>query len=177
MKTRLLFGLAIVLLALSVLLVVSQAMKLGPFGPSDSQHAFIYWAICILIFILIVTLGFILFKEFVKLYYARQSNQEGSRIRTKLVIGVLTLSLVPVFFLVVFSYELNAWFTAPAQNQHDLFRSVAEMLQKEMQDETTAQAQLLAALPETRLLVQGVHTPGFLEKFCTDQELESAAVF
>ena len=183
MKKRLLIGLAIVLLALSVLLVASQAFRLERFGPSDPQHTFIYWAICILIFILIVTLGFILFREFIKLYYARQSNQEGSRIRTKLVVGALALSLVPVLFLVFFSYELlgynmNAWFTRPAQDQHDLFSSVASMLDKEMQDETNAQASLLAALPETRLLAQaGVRTPGFLEKFCNEQELESAAIF
>jgi PAS domain S-box-containing protein len=183
MKKRLLYGLAIVLLALSVLLVVSQGSSLGSFGPSDPQHTFIYWAVFILIFVLIVTLGFILFREFVKLYYARQSNREGSRIRTKLVLGALTLSLVPVFFLVMFSYvvlsyNMNAWFTKPAQNQHDLFASVAKMLQKEMQDETNAQAALLAALPETRLLVQaGVRTPGLLERFCNEQELESAAVF
>jgi two-component system nitrogen regulation sensor histidine kinase NtrY len=181
MKKRLLYGLAIVLLALSVLLVVSQAMNLK-FLPSDSHHTFLYWAICILIFILIVTLGFILFRESVKLYYARQSNQEGSRIRTKLVVGALALSLVPVFFLVVFSYVLfghnmNVWFTKPAQKQHDLFNDVAKMLHKEMQDETDAQALLLASQPETHLLVEaGLRTSGFLQKFCDEQELESAAV-
>lgn len=183
MKKRLLIGLAIVLLAMSVLLVVSQASKEGRLVPSDPQRTLIYWAIFILIFILIVTLSFKLFREFVKLYYARQSNQEGSRIRTKLVVGALALSLVPVFFLVSFSYvvlshNMNVWFTKPAQKQHDLFAEVAGMLHKEMQDETDAQAQLLAEKPETRLLVQaGVRTPGLLEKFCDDQELESAAVF
>lgn len=183
MKKRLLIGLAIVLLAMSVLLVVSQASKEGRLVPSDPQRTLIYWATFILIFILIVTLGFKLFREFVKLYYARQSNQEGSRIRTKLVVGALALSLVPVFFLVSFSYvvlshNMNVWFTKPAQKQHDLFAEVARMLHKEMQDETDAQAQLLAEKPETRLLVQaGVRTPGLLEKFCDDQELQSAAVF
>ncbi len=158
MKKRLLYALAIVLLALSVLLVVSQVSKLGRFGPADPQHTLIYWAVYILIFILIVTLGFILFREFVKLYYARQSHREGSRIRTKLVLGALTLSVVPVFFLVwfslvVLSYNMNAWFTTPAQYQHDLFADVAKMLQKEMQDETNAQAALLAAQPQTRNLL------------------------
>lgn len=183
MKKRLLYGLAIVLLALSVLLVVSQSVReFGRFGTSDPQHT-IYWAVYILIFILIVTLGFILFREFLKLYYARQSNREGSRIRTKLVVGAFTLSVVPVFFLVwfswvVLSYNMNAWFTTPAQNSHNLFADIARMLQKEMQDETNAQASLLAALPETRLLAaSGIRTPGFLEKFCAEQELESAAVF
>ena len=62
------------------------------------------WATFILIFVLMVTLGFILFRELVKLYIARQSNQEGSRIRTKLVLGALTLTCVPAFFLVLFSF-------------------------------------------------------------------------
>ena len=191
MKKRLLYGLAIVLLALSVLLVVLQATRewtaerpgLGSFSPSNPQNTFIYAAIFILIFILIVTLGFKLFREFVKLYYDWQSNQEGSRIRTKLVVGALALSLLPVFFLVSFSnvvlsYNLNAWFTSPPQRQHDLFARVAKQLDKEMRDETNAQAALLAALPEMRLLVQaGVRTPGFLQHFCDQQELESAAVF
>src|SRR5437763_7905916 len=104
MKKRVLYGLAIVLLALAVLLVVAQGIREMRFGPGGAQQALIYWPIFILIFILIVTLGFILFREFVKLYYARQSNQEGSRIRTKLVLGALAVSIAPVFFLVWFSY-------------------------------------------------------------------------
>ena len=182
MKKRLLYGLAIVLLALSVLLVVSQATKIGQFGVPDPQHTLIYWAVYILIFILIVTLGFILFKEFVKLYYARQSHQEGSRIRTKLVLGAITLSVVPVFFLVWFSFlvlstNMNAWFTEPPQRQHDLFADVAKTLQKEMQDETRVQASLLASQAEIHdLLRSGKRTPGFLDRFCAEQELESAEV-
>ena len=182
MKKRLLYGLAIVLLALSVLLVVSQATKFGQFGLPDPQHTLIYWGVYILIFILIVTLGFILFREFVKLYYARQSHQEGSRIRTKLVLGAITLSVVPVFFLVWFSFlvlstNMNAWFTEPPQKQHDLFADVAKTLQKEMQDETNVQAALLASKAEIHELVKsGTRAPGLLDRFCAEQELESAEV-
>src|SRR5262249_36609058 len=91
MKKRLLIGATVVALVISVLLVVSQAFNLtqfGPqFGPADPTQTFIFWAISILIFVLMVTLGFILFREGVKLYIARQSKVEGSRIRTKLVLG------------------------------------------------------------------------------------------
>jgi PAS domain S-box-containing protein len=184
MKRRLLYGSAALLLALSVLLVVWQgSFNLGQFGPSNPGQTLIFWAISSLIFVLMVTLGWILLRTGVKLYIERQSNREGSRIRTKLVVGALTLSIVPVFFLVLFSVDvlsrnMMAWFTRPADQQLRLFVDVASMLKKEMRDETSAQAALLAALPETRqVLAGGPRTDGFLERFCREQELVAAAIF
>jgi PAS domain S-box-containing protein len=184
MRKRVLYGLAIVLLALSVVLVVWQgSFRLGPFSPEGAQLALTYWATLVLIFILIVVLAFNLAREFLKLYVARQANEEGSRIRTKLVVGALTLSVVPVFFLVFFSYEVfsfnaNKWFTEPAEVRRDQFIGLATSLKKEMHDRVEAQAALLALQAETRrLLEDGVRTPGFLERFAKHQGLDSAAVF
>src|SRR5262245_32118834 len=107
LKKRLIFGSGVFVLALSVVLVVWQgSFSMGEFGPANPQQTFVFWAISILIFVLMVTLGFILFREMVKLYVARQANQVGSRIRTKLVLGALALSCVPVFCLVLFSFEV-----------------------------------------------------------------------
>jgi nitrogen fixation/metabolism regulation signal transduction histidine kinase len=189
MRKRLLYGFAAVLLVISVVLVVWQgSFGLRQFGLSQFDHpspsqTLIFWAISILIIILMLTLGWILFRTGIKLYIERQGNQEGSRIRTKLVVGALALSSLPVFCLVLFSYEvmnvnLKGWFTEPVQQQVDVFVGLATTLHKEMQDETNAQAALLAAQPETRqLLAGGGRTPGFLEKFCKDWELVSAAIY
>jgi len=184
MKHRFLYGCAALLLVLSVLVVVWQgSFNLGRFGPSNPGQTLIFWAISSLIFVLMVVLGWILFRTGVKLYVERQSHREGSRIRTKLVVGALTLSIVPVFFLVLFSVDvlsrnMMAWFTRPADQQLRLFVDVASMLRKEMRDETSAQAALLAALPETRqVLAGGPRTEGFLERFCGEQELVAAAIF
>ena len=58
MKKRVLYGLAIILLAMSVLLVVWQgSFRLGHFSPEGAQQALIYWATLVLIFILIVVLA------------------------------------------------------------------------------------------------------------------------
>ena len=184
MKKRLLYGSAVVLLVISVLLVVWQgSFNLGRFEPADPGQTVIFWAISSLIFVLMVTLGWILFRTGVKLFVERQANREGSRIRTKLVLGALTLSIVPVFFLVLFSVNvlnrnIAAWFMRPVDQQMRLFVDVALMLRKEMRDETLAQAGLLAAQPETRLLLAGgPREPGFLERFCHEQELAAAAIF
>src|ERR1019366_6944861 len=183
MRKPLVYGFAIVALVLSVALVVWQgSFSPWQFGPSDPYQTFIFWAISSLIFVLMVTLGFMLFREGVKLYVERQSNREGSRIKTKLVVGALTLSFLPVFFLVLFSYEvlnhsLEAWFRKPADNEVQLFVEASVLLQRDFQDKVSTQAALLAAQPETRLLlVDGMSTPGFLQRFSKIEGLLSAAI-
>ncbi|HTS30664.1 MAG TPA: ATP-binding protein [Bryobacteraceae bacterium] len=184
MKKRLLFGFGGVLLALSVLLVAWQgSFSLGQFDPSNLRQTFLFWATSVLIFVLMVTLGFRLFTELAKLYIARQSNRDGSKIRTKLVLGALALSCLPVFCLVLFSYEvlshsLNRWFTNPVESQVTTFTKIAELLTHEMQDEVNAQAALLASQPETvQVLTGGAPSPGFLEGFAKAQESQFAAVY
>jgi two-component system, NtrC family, nitrogen regulation sensor histidine kinase NtrY len=183
MRKRLLYGLAAVLLVISVALVVWQgSFRLSRFHP-DTGQTLNLWAVSTLIIILMLTLGWILFRTGIKLYIERQSNQEGSRIRTKLVVGALALSSLPVFCLVLFSYEvmnvnLNGWFTEPVQREVEAFTGLATHFHKEMQDETDAQAALLAIHPETRqLLSEGIRTPGFLEQFCKQWDLKSAAIY
>jgi two-component system, NtrC family, nitrogen regulation sensor histidine kinase NtrY len=183
MRKPLLYGFAIVALVLSVALVVWQgSFSPWQFGPSDPYQTFIFWAISSLIFVLMVTLGFMLFREGVKLYVERQSNREGSRIKTKLVVGALTLSFLPVFFLVLFSYEvlnhsLEAWFRKPADNEVQLFVEASVLLQRDIQDKVNTQAALLAAQAEThQLLTDGERTPGFLLRFSKAQGLVSAAI-
>jgi PAS domain S-box-containing protein len=183
MKKRLIYGFLLVLLALSTLFVVWEGSFKIDFHPNNPSQTIIFWAVSSLTFLLMVILGWILFREFVKLYVERQSRREGSRIKSKLVVGALTLSFVPVFFLVLFMYEamnraIGTWFTEPQQQELKVFDQVSRQLQREMQDETDAQAALLAAQPEVHGLVQAnAHTPGFLERFARQYELESAAVF
>jgi PAS domain S-box-containing protein len=184
MRKRLIYGSLSILLAISVILVVWEgSFNPGNFRPANPNQTLIFWAVSSLIFLLMVTLGWILIREFVKLYVERQSRREGSRIKTKLVVGALALSFVPVFFLVLFSYEvmnrnIATWFQEPAGNELKAFQAITRQLGKEMQDETDAQAALLAAQPEVRqLLEDGARTPGFLARFAASYELASAAVY
>ncbi len=160
MKKRLLLGTGVVLLAISVLLVAWQgSFNMGRIGPSNPDQTFIFGAIFLLIFILMVTLGFILFRELARLYIARHANQPGSRIRTRLVMGALALSCVPVFCLVLFSFEVlshsvDRWFTNPVDREVDIFVQAATLLEREMQDETNAQTALLAAKPEVHQFLE-----------------------
>jgi len=182
-RKRFLYFCGVVLLAISVALVVWQgSFNFGKYGPADPQETFIFWAISSLIFVLMVTLGFMLVRTIVKLYIDRRTGREGSRIQTKLVLGALALSITPSLFLVLFSYEvlnrnLDKWFSQPAEASHQTFVQISETLQNELRDETDLQAALLAAQPETRLLLeQGVKTPEFLQRFAREQNLAAAAI-
>ncbi len=180
MKNRILYGLALVLLILSATLVIWQgSFDFGGFRPNDPQQTFTFWAVSILIFLLMVTLGFMLVRISVKLYMERQSNREGSRIKTKLVVGALALSFMPVFFMVLFSiYVLNRtlekWFMGPVEAERVDFIRIAKVLEVEVREKAEAQAALLAARPETRALLQaGKGAPGELDQFCRAQNVDS----
>ena len=94
MRKRYLFWSGLALLAILLTLVVWQvSFSFGDYGPADAGQTFVFWAVSTLIFLLTVTLGFMLFRTGVKLYLERQANREGSRIKTKLLAGAGAQSL------------------------------------------------------------------------------------
>jgi two-component system, NtrC family, nitrogen regulation sensor histidine kinase NtrY len=153
MRKRYLFASGLVLLAILVALVVWQvSFNFGEYGPADTAQTFVFWAVSTLIFLLAVTLGFMLFRTGVKLYFERKSDSEGSRIKTKLVLGALALSLLPVAFLVSFSYgvlnrTIGQWFTRPAEGVKFSLIDTAVALGDEVQHRAQALANWIALMP------------------------------
>jgi two-component system, NtrC family, nitrogen regulation sensor histidine kinase NtrY len=161
MRKRVVYGSGTILLAILVALVVWQgSFDFGDFGPSSPEQTFTLWAVSTLIFILTVTLGFMLARNFIKLYVERHSNREGSRIRTKLVLGALALTFTPVVFLVIFSVNvvnrnLDKWFSRPAEDiRLDLIK-VGNAIDQESRDKAAAVADWLTSLPETERARRG----------------------
>jgi PAS domain S-box-containing protein len=184
MKKRLIYGSGIALLAVLVTLVVWQgSFDFTIFTPADPAQTLGLWAVSALIFILMVALGFMLVRNGVKLIVERRSNREGSRIKTKLVVGAIALSITPVVFMVMFSVEvmnhnLEKWFIRPMQKSKADFVAIAEALDKELQDKAEAQAALLAHSPDVRLqLGGGPAVRGYLEEFCSSHDVAAARVF
>jgi two-component system nitrogen regulation sensor histidine kinase NtrY len=183
MKNRLLYGSALVALMITVTLVIWQgSFDFGGYGPNGPEQTFIFWAISILIFLLMVTLAFMLVRIGVKLYIERRSNRQGSRIKTKLLIGALALSVMPVFFMVLFSVHvlnrnLDKWFSRPADQERLELVQIAKLLQDQARENAEAHAELLATQPETlRLLATGQKIPGRLKQFCREHNLAAAEI-
>jgi PAS domain S-box-containing protein len=182
MRKRVIYGSGIGLLIILIALVVSQgSFTVGP-SPSGPGTTLIFWAVSTLIFLLTVTLGFILVRTGVKLLIEHRQSREGSRIKTKLVIGALALSFMPVFFMVVYSVEvmnrnLAKWFVKPVEGEQVIIKEVSDAMRHEMHDKVQAQALLLAAMPETRLLLGGgVASHDYLSRFCIEQNISAAAL-
>jgi PAS domain S-box-containing protein len=174
-RKRILLGSGLAMLAILVTLVVWQgSFTLGSFAPSSLQQTFLFWVLSTVIFILTVTLGFILFRTAVKLYLERQSNRPGSHIKSKLVVGAIGLSVVPVFFLVLWSVSvlnrnLESWFSHPARNVNADLIQVANVLNQELRDKLSAQAQWLGAQSMAE-------SADFYERFCKANQIERAEI-
>ena len=164
---------------LVTLVVYQGSFSLGIEEPGSAT--WVLWAVSTLIFLLMVTLGFMLVRTSVRLYVERRSNREGSRLKTKLVLGALALSLLPVVFLFVFSvwvlnHNLNKWFSGPTQRLISLL-AVSEGFDREVRRRADAQARWLAALPEIGGYIStGVLAPGFPGNLCEQEGIAEAYV-
>ena len=77
MKRRMLIGTGGIALAILVTLVVwQQSFDFGTAGPENAEQTLLVWSVSTLVFLLTVTLGFMLFRTGVKLYVERRKNQE-----------------------------------------------------------------------------------------------------
>ncbi len=159
MKERVLTAIGAITLTVCVTLVIWQgSFTFGEFAPTSIEETYLFWAISTLIFLLMVTLGFMLFRTGVRLYIERQANRASTGLKTKMVVGALALSFVPVLFMVLFSFwvlnrNLDKWFSRPAENVQLNLWQLNVSLSAETQAKAEAQARWLAALPETRELI------------------------
>lgn len=183
MRKRFIYVFGTLLLAILVGIVVWQgSFDFGSFGPSSPEQTYTLWAVSTLIFILTVTLGFMLVRNFVKLYVERHSNREGSRIRTKLVLGALALTFTPVVFLVVFSVQvlnrnIDKWFTRPAEDIRLDLIAVGIAIDRESSAKAEALADWIGSRPETQRARTGDRqTELALQSLCVERDLAEVRV-
>lgn len=180
MRRRIALVCAGILFCVLLALVIWQgSFNFGSYGPVGLQQTVIIWAVSTVIFLLTVMLGFMLFRTTVKLYIERQSNREGSRIRSKLILGALALTLTPVLFSVLFSvYVLNRsltkWFSRPAENVAINLHEVDRAFRLESQERAEAEADWFSLLPQTQDAAQNRQVDNaFFKKVCASRRIES----
>ncbi len=183
MGKRYLYAAAIaVLTVLLALLVWQGSFTFGDFGPSNVGQIYIFWAVSSLVFLLTVTVGFLLFRTGVKLYIERQQDQEGSHIKTKLVAGSLIVSMLPVIFMVIWSVQIlnrtiDKWFSRPAQNIRLNLIEVGESLIRDSNQRAKAQAHWFAAMDSIEeYAVSGKSEAGKYAKVCTESGIVEAHI-
>jgi two-component system, NtrC family, nitrogen regulation sensor histidine kinase NtrY len=164
------FAAALIFLALLALMVWQGSFSFS-FSPSDPRETILLWAVDTVIFLLAVTLAFMLFRVGVKLYLDRQRNREGSRIRSKLLFGALALTLAPALFSALFNYTvlnrtLDKWFTLPQRGIDMNLDDLDKSYRKEAQERVQAEANWIGLLPETVDAARTGHiSAGFFKLF------------
>lgn len=183
MKQRYKFALGLALLLVLTGLVIWQgSFTMGGYAPASLEQTYVFWGLSTLIFLLTVLLAFMLFRDAVKLYVARRAGVEGSRIRTKIVIGALTLTFLPMLFLVLWSVEvlnrnLDKWFSRPGERVTFNLVDVAKSLEGESRRHADALARWVADSTELRGYLDTGHPPNeFLLGVCANTAIEEAHV-
>jgi len=162
---------ALIFLILLALLVWQGSFSFS-FGPSDVRETIVLSAVSTVIFLLTVTLAFMLFRTGVKLYIERQQNRQGSRLRSKLLFGALALAFAPALFSALFNYTvlnrtLDKWFTRPARGIEMNLQDLDSSYRKEAEGHVQAEANWIALLPETLAVAQtGQVNPAFFRTIC-----------
>ncbi len=150
----------IILLAMSVFLLlailVSQtAFDLRFLQPGNNQQIVVFAALSALIFLLFVALTFVLFRNLLKLFAERRLGVLGSKFRTRMVVGALLLSFVPIMVMYWFSYGLinrsiDKWFSTPVEEVRADTHAMASLLGEYAAQNARAEASSIAASADTQ---------------------------
>lgn len=159
MRRRFTFAVAALTLLVLLALLVWQGSFSFSFAPSSSRETILLWSVSTVIFLLTVTLTFMLVRAGVKTYLEHQRNKEGSRIRSKLLLGALALTLAPTLFSALFNYAvlnrtLEKWFTQPVRGIELSLQDLDKSYKKEAQERVQAETEWISLLPQTAQAAQ-----------------------
>jgi nitrogen fixation/metabolism regulation signal transduction histidine kinase len=142
-------------LALLVLLVLvaENAFDLKFLVPHSPGSILIFSALSALSFLLFLILVVLLFRNVLKLYASEQSRVLGSRLRTRLLLGALLLSVAPACFMLFFNYllmnrSIDRWFSQPVAGLRNDAMQVAMEMAHYAAANARAEAESIANSPE-----------------------------
>src|SRR6202162_5682047 len=110
--------------ALFLILLLAAVFTFGslgvPFEPKNWRDVLTLYAVSSFITAALLTFGLILGRTALRLWAERRKEQLGARFKTKMVVGVMALSLLPILFMFFVSYSLlnrtlGRWFPRPLE--------------------------------------------------------------
>ena len=151
-RTPAIVGLSVAVFLLFAVIFSQATFNLTFLQPDTSEETLIFAALSALIFLLFVALTFVLLRILLRLYAERKTGAMGSKLRSRMVMGALLLSLGPVIFLFLFSYGLinrsiEKWFSRPVEDVQYRTSVVASLLTDYAADNARVEAERIAASP------------------------------
>src|SRR6058998_372131 len=120
------WGLAIggILLTLLLAAVFTFGSLNVPFEPKSWRAVMVLYAVSSFITAAFLIFGLILARTVLRLWAERSREQLGARFKTKMVVGAMAISLLPIIFMFIVSYSLInrsllLWFPKPLEIASD----------------------------------------------------------
>lgn len=131
-----------------LLLAALNAFNLRFLHPHSTGQIFLFTALSVLVFLLLVMLLVLLSRNILKLYADQRSRVLGSRLRSRMLIGALLLSFAPALFMFLFSYlllnrSIERWFEQPVTELREDSTRIALELSHYAADNARAEAEAL----------------------------------
>ena len=155
----------IILLAVAVFLLLAVLVSQTAFNetilrPGSNQQAVVFYALSLLISLLFIALTFVLARNLLKLLAERRLGVLGSKFRTRMVVGALLLSFVPVMVMYWFAYGLmnrsiDKWFSTPVEEVRADTDAMASLLANYAAQNARSEAASIAASLETQRALDG----------------------
>jgi two-component system, NtrC family, nitrogen regulation sensor histidine kinase NtrY len=169
-RRAMLIPLALGILLLFGVVFSQQAFNLKQLSPDSAQQTLVLVALSAVVFLLLVVLTFVLFRNLVKLYAERRLGVLGSRLRTRMVVGALLLSFAPAIVMFMFAYGLmnrsiDKWFSMPVHELQQDSGRVGALLSDYAGDNARAEAVEIAQSPDTQKSLSSGSYSGVLHEF------------
>jgi two-component system nitrogen regulation sensor histidine kinase NtrY len=135
-----------------LLLIAENSFNLKFLATENTGSILLFTALSALSFLLFLTLFVLLLRNILKLYASEQSRVLGSRLRTRMLLGALLLSIAPAFFMLFFNYllmnrSIDRWFSQPVAQIRAESMQVAEEMSHYAASNARAEAESLANAP------------------------------
>jgi two-component system, NtrC family, nitrogen regulation sensor histidine kinase NtrY len=166
--------LTVAVFVLLAILISQTAFNETILSPGTNQQTVVFYALSLLISLLFVALTFVLARNLLKLLAERRLGVLGSKFRTRMVVGALLLSFVPVMVMYWFAYGLmnrsiDKWFSTPVEEVRADTDAMASLLAAYAAQNARSEAFAIAASPETRRAFEGHGFSSAVEEFRTHE--------
>ena len=119
-------------------------------NPETSGETLVFTGLTVLVFLLLMALLMLLFRNILKLYAGQSSTTLGARLRTRMVLGAALIALTPAVFMFLFSFTLmnrsiDRWFSPNTTELHEDSTRVVLQLAQYVTSNAMGEAESIAA--------------------------------
>ena len=142
-----------ILFVLLAFFTALSAFRLNFLTPATTGEVVVFSGLSVLVFILFLAVLVLLVRNVLKLSADQRSSIMGAHLRTRMLAGAVLVSLVPLVFMFLFSYDLmnravDRWFSQnPNEIRNDSARLALELAQYTSANARVEAASIAAQLP------------------------------